>query len=59
MYGRGKSDPAIVAEKLVNKAGQLAAESVERRAEAKRNADQQNKEKDEGTVHLAPPSHQY
>src|ERR1700733_7892884 len=35
MYGRGKSDSAIVAEKLVNKAGRLAAESGERRAEAK------------------------
>ena len=41
MYGRGKSDSAIVAEKLVNKAGRLAAEPVERRAEAKGNADQQ------------------
>ena len=40
MSGRGKSDPAIVAEKLVNKAGRLAAEPVERRAEAKGNADQ-------------------
>ena len=41
MYGRGKSDSAIVAEKLVNKAGRLAAEPVERRAGAKGNADQQ------------------
>jgi hypothetical protein len=41
MYGRGKSDSAIVAEKLVNKAGRLAAEPGERRAEAKGNADQQ------------------
>jgi hypothetical protein len=40
-YGRGKSDSAIVAEKLVNKAGRLAAEPAERRAEAKGNADQQ------------------
>ena len=40
MYGRGKSDSAIVAEKLVNKTGRLAAEPVERRAEAKGNADQ-------------------
>jgi RNA-directed DNA polymerase len=40
-YGRGKSDSAIVAEKLVNKAGRLAAEPGERRAEAKGNADQQ------------------
>jgi hypothetical protein len=29
MYGRGKSDSAIVAAKLVNKAGRLAAESVD------------------------------
>ena len=35
MYGRGKSDPAIVAAKLMNKAGRLAAESVERRAGTK------------------------
>src|SRR3954451_16314165 len=42
MYGRGKSDSAIVAAKLVNKAGRLAAESVERRAGAKRKAAQRN-----------------
>src|SRR6202043_2084273 len=41
MYGRGKSDFAIVAEKLVNKAGRLAAAPGERRAEGKGNADQQ------------------
>jgi hypothetical protein len=40
-YGRGKSDSAIVAVKLVNEAGQPAAEPVERRAEAKGSADQQ------------------
>lgn len=40
-YGRGKSDSVIVAAKLVNNAGRLAAEPVERRAEAKGNADQQ------------------
>jgi RNA-directed DNA polymerase len=40
-YRRGKSDSAVVAEKLVNKAGRLAAESVEQRAGAKGNADQQ------------------
>ena len=37
--GREKSDPAIVAAKLANKAGRPAAESVERRAGAKENAD--------------------
>jgi RNA-directed DNA polymerase len=42
MHGRGKSDPAIVAAKLVNKAGQLAAESVERRAGAKGKAAQRS-----------------
>jgi RNA-directed DNA polymerase len=42
MYGRGKSDSAIVAAKLVNKAGRLAAESVERRAGAKGKAAQRN-----------------
>ena len=42
MYGRGKSDSAIVAAKLVNKAGRPAAESVERRAGAKGKADQQS-----------------
>jgi RNA-directed DNA polymerase len=35
MHGREKSDSAIVAGKPTNKAGQLAAEPVEPRAEAK------------------------
>jgi hypothetical protein len=34
MHGRGESDPAIVAAKPTNKAGQLDAELVERRAGA-------------------------
>src|SRR5260370_31087733 len=42
MNGRGKSDSAIVAGKPTNKAGQPAAESVERRAETKGNASQQS-----------------
>ena len=42
MHGRGKSDSAIVAVKLVNKAGRLAAESVERRAGTKGKAAQRN-----------------
>ena len=42
MHGRGKSDSAIVAEKLTNKAGPSAAESVEPRAGTKGNADQQS-----------------
>src|SRR5580658_9147879 len=39
---RAKSDSAIVAAKPTNKAGQPAAEPVERRAEAKGNASQQS-----------------
>jgi RNA-directed DNA polymerase len=42
MHGREKSDLAIVAVKPTNKAGQSAAESVEPRARAKGNADQQS-----------------
>src|ERR1700746_213776 len=42
MHGPEKSDPAIVAMKPANKAGQSAAESVERRAGTKGNADQQS-----------------
>src|SRR5215831_7312741 len=42
MHGRGKSDPAIVAEKLANKAEPSAAEPVERRAGTKGNANQQS-----------------
>jgi hypothetical protein len=42
MYGRGKSDSAIVAGKPTNKAGQPAAESVEPSAEAEGNASQQS-----------------
>ena len=40
MHGREKSDPAIVAMKPTNKAGQPAAEPVERRAGAEGNAGQ-------------------
>src|SRR5690349_13219456 len=42
MYGRETSDPAIVAVKPTNNARRLAAESVEPRAGAKGNADQQS-----------------
>ena len=41
MHGCERSDPAIVARKPTNKAGRPAAESVERRAGAEGNADQQ------------------
>jgi RNA-directed DNA polymerase len=40
MHEREKSDPAVVAEKLPNKAARAAAEAVERRAGAKENAGQ-------------------
>ena len=42
MYGGGRSDPGIVAVKLANNAEQSAAESVERRAGTKGNANQQS-----------------
>ena len=42
MYDREKSDPAIVAAKLTNKAGQPAAELVEPRAGAEGNVSQQS-----------------
>ena len=42
MYDREKSDPAIVAVKPTNKAGQLAAELVEPRAGAEGSASQQS-----------------
>jgi hypothetical protein len=41
MYGREKSDSAIVAKKLANKAGMPAAEQVEPRAGTEGNAGQQ------------------
>ena len=52
MHGRGKSDSAIVAVKPTNKAGQLAAEPVEQRAEAEGNAAQQStrRAQDRGSV---------
>jgi RNA-directed DNA polymerase len=42
MYGREKSDSVIVVGKSPNKTGQLAAEAMERRTEAKENAKQQS-----------------
>jgi RNA-directed DNA polymerase len=42
MHGHEKSDFAIVATKLPNKAGRPAAEAVERRAGTKGNMSQQN-----------------
>ena len=48
MHGREKSDLAIVAMKPTNKAGQPAAEPVERRARAKGNADRQSTRRAQG-----------
>ena len=42
MYDHEKSDPAIVAVKPTNKAGQPVAEAVERRAGTKGNVGQQS-----------------
>jgi RNA-directed DNA polymerase len=52
MHGRGKSDSAIVAVKPTNKAGEPAAETVERRAETEGNAAQQitRRAQDRGSV---------
>jgi hypothetical protein len=52
MYGRWKSDSAIVAVKPPNKAGQPVAEAVEQRAETKGNAAQQStrRAQDRGSV---------
>jgi hypothetical protein len=53
MYDHEKSDPAIVAVKPTNKAGQPAAESAEPRAGAEGNASQQSTGRDRGTVSQA------
>jgi RNA-directed DNA polymerase len=55
MHERGKSASAIVAAKPTNKAGRLAAEPVERRAETKGNAEQQSarRAQDRESVSLA------
>jgi hypothetical protein len=55
MYGRGKSDSVIVAEKPTNKAGEPATESVEQRAGAEGNAVQQStrRAQDRGSVSQA------
>lgn len=42
MYGGGRSDPGIVAEKLANNADPSATEPVEPRTGTKGNADQQS-----------------
>src|SRR6266849_10047541 len=53
MHGREKSDSAIVAGKPTNKAGQLAAEPVEARAEEKGNASQQRTRRTQSRVSVS------
>ena len=53
MHGREKSDSAIVAGKPTNKAGQLAAEPVEPRAEAEGNASQQSTRRTQSRVSVS------
>ena len=53
MHGREKSDPAIVATKPTNKAGQPAAEPVERRAGAEGNTDQQSTRRAQNRVSVS------
>src|SRR6266480_5362276 len=53
MHGREKSDSAIVAGKLTNKAVSTAAEPVERRAEAKGNASQQSTRRTQSRVSVS------
>jgi len=55
VHGHEKSDPAVVAKKPTNNAGQLVAELVERRAGTEGNADQQStrRAQDRGSVSQA------
>src|SRR5215217_6586083 len=53
MHGQEKSDPVIVARKPANKAGQPAAEPVERRAGAEGNADQPSTRRAQDRVSLS------
>ncbi|QND69312.1 hypothetical protein HB777_35670 (plasmid) [Mesorhizobium loti] len=53
MHGREKSDPAIVVKKPTNKAGSPAAETVERRAGAKGNAEQHRTLRTQGRESVA------
>ena len=53
MNGRGESDPAIVAVKPTNKAGQPAAELAEPRAGAKGNAGQQSTRRAQNRVSVS------
>jgi RNA-directed DNA polymerase len=53
VHGGGKSDEAIVAVKPANEAERSAEESVERRAEAKGNADQHSTDRAQGRVEVS------
>lgn len=53
MHGREKSDSAIVAKKLANKAGMLAAEQVEPRAGTKGNAGEQRTRRAQNRVSVS------
>ena len=52
MNGQEKSDSGVVAVKLANKAGQLAAEQVEPRPETKGNAEQQSTHRTQGRARV-------
>jgi hypothetical protein len=54
MHGHEKSDSAIVAMKPPNKAGRPAAEAVERRAEAKENANRCRTCRTQGRESVSP-----
>lgn len=53
MHGHEKSDSAVVATKPPNKAGQPAAEVVEPRTEAKRNAGEQSTHRTQGRASVS------
>ena len=57
MHGRGKSDFAIVAVKLANKAERSAAELVEPRAETKGNVGQQSTRRTQSRIRVSAGSH--
>ncbi len=54
MRGREKSGSVIVAGKSPNKTGQPAAEAMERRAEAKENANQQRTRRTQSPESVSP-----
>jgi hypothetical protein len=54
MHGREKSDPAIIAVKPTNKAGQSAAEPAEPRAGTEGNASQQSTRRAQNRASVSP-----